>query len=134
MLADTSAWVRARHPAVTPQWSRALLGGQIVTSPVVELELLYTARDASQIEGLQEDLSRLRRLRLDDSTARGALTALRELGAMRPGYHRIPAADYLIAAAAERAGAAVLHYDRHFDRLAEVMGFESRWIAPPGSL
>jgi len=40
----------------------------------------------------------------------------------------------LIAAAAQDASVGVLHYDAHFDRLAEVLDFESRWIAPPGSL
>jgi predicted nucleic acid-binding protein len=40
----------------------------------------------------------------------------------------------LIAAAAQEAGVGVLHYDRHYDRLAKVLNFESVWIAPPGSL
>lgn len=134
MLADSSAWVHAGHPDVVDHWSAALRGGQVVTSPVVELELAYTARDADELDAIERALSRSRRLRLDDSTARGALAAMRELARRQPRYQRMPAADYLIAAAAERAGADVLHYDRHFDRLAEVMGFESRWIAPAGSL
>ena len=28
----------------------------------------------------------------------------------------------------------VLHYDHHFDRLAEVLHFRSVWLAPAGSL
>ena len=134
LLADSSAWLRAGHPGVVEQWSAALRGGQMVTSPVVELELAYTARDADEHERIERALGSHRRLRLDDSTARGALGALRELAQRSPRYQRLPATDYLIAAAAERAGADVLHYDRHFDRLAEVMGFRSRWIAPAGSL
>jgi hypothetical protein len=55
----------------------------------------------------------------------------------RPGHrsagaHRIPIVDYLLAAA--ELGAAVLHYDRNFDTLAEVVDFESVWISPRGSL
>jgi predicted nucleic acid-binding protein len=42
--------------------------------------------------------------------------------------------DLLIAAAAQDAALSVLHYDAHFDRLADVLSFESRWLAPPGSL
>jgi predicted nucleic acid-binding protein len=42
--------------------------------------------------------------------------------------------DYLIAAAAQEMGAAVIHYDRDFDTLAEVMEFESVWLAPAGTL
>jgi hypothetical protein len=40
----------------------------------------------------------------------------------------------LIAAAAQEAGLGVLHYDHHYDRLAEVLSFASRWAAAPGSL
>jgi predicted nucleic acid-binding protein len=42
--------------------------------------------------------------------------------------------DLVIAAAATSAGFGVLHYDGDFDTLAEVLPFESRWLAPPGSL
>ncbi|HEV3318895.1 MAG TPA: hypothetical protein VG053_04055 [Solirubrobacteraceae bacterium] len=50
------------------------------------------------------------------------------------GKRRLPAADYLIAAAAAERGAGVLHYDRHFDTLCGVLGIESVWIAEPGSI
>jgi predicted nucleic acid-binding protein len=46
----------------------------------------------------------------------------------------MPPVDYLTAASAQALGGAVLHYDRDYDRLAEVMEFESVWIAPPGSI
>lgn|GEM_PF-3170784 len=39
--------------------------------------------------------------------------------------------DYLVAATAQETGAAVLHYDHDYDTLAEIMGFESLWLAPP---
>ncbi len=42
--------------------------------------------------------------------------------------------DYLIAAAAQEMGAAVIHYDRDYDTLAEVMEFDSVWLAPAGTL
>jgi predicted nucleic acid-binding protein len=42
--------------------------------------------------------------------------------------------DYLIAAAAQETGAAVIHYDHDYDTLAEVMEFESVWLAPAGTL
>jgi len=66
-----------------------------------------------------------------------AIGAMRELGEeidRRPGIHRISPVDYLTAAAAAEQGFGVLHYDHHFDRLAEVLAFDSVWIAPPGSL
>jgi hypothetical protein len=59
---------------------------------------------------------------------------MRTLAHRSAGAQRIPVVDYLIAAAAQDTGAAVLHYDRDYDTLAEIMGFESVWLAPPGSL
>ena len=44
------------------------------------------------------------------------------------------APDLLIAAAAERAELAVLHYDRHFELIAEVTGQPVRALAPLGSI
>ncbi len=42
--------------------------------------------------------------------------------------------DLLVAAAAADAGIGALHYDADYDTLAEVLRFDSRWIAPRGSL
>ena len=55
-----------------------------------------------------------------------------ELAGHSDGYHRVPLADALIAAAAaEHGGLAVLHRDAHFDRLAETLAFQS--VALPGA-
>ena len=64
-----------------------------------------------------------------------ALAALRRLAHLEPRHQRsVKFPDLLIAAGAQDAAVGVLHYDVHFDRLAEVLEFESRWIAPRGSL
>jgi hypothetical protein len=34
----------------------------------------------------------------------------------------------------DQCGFGVLHYDRHFDALATVLDFESRWVAPADSM
>ena len=57
-----------------------------------------------------------------------ALAAAAELG----GRRRLPAADYLIAAAAAERGFGVLHEDRHFDLLAPVLGFLSVRLSSAG--
>lgn len=50
-------------------------------------------------------------------------------------HHRaVKHPDLLIAAAAERAGAVVLHYDGDYDRIAAVTGQPTAWIAPRGFL
>jgi predicted nucleic acid-binding protein len=54
------------------------------------------------------------------------MSAITELSERGDGYHRVPLTDALIAAAAaDQGGLAVLHRDGHFDRLAEVLSFES---------
>lgn len=39
-----------------------------------------------------------------------------------------------IAVAAETAGAAVLHYDEDYERIARITGQPTRWLVPRGTL
>lgn len=134
LLADTSAWSRAGAPSVMARWASALSRRALLTTPPVMLELLYSATDGHELRRQEDAIADLRSIPLTQAVARAALGAMRELSDVQPGYHRLPATDYLIAAAAQEAGVGVLHYDRHFDRLSEVLEFESVWLAPPGSL
>ena len=70
---------------------------------------------------LEQDLAEFRDLRMDASTFDAALGAQRELAAH--GRHRISLPDLLIASCAQQHGADVLHVDRHFDVLADVLAF-----------
>jgi len=134
-IADTSARARAGHPAVRETWAAALRARQIATCSITTLEMLYAARDADDVAGLEVDEATLRDVPVTVSVQRSAITALRELSRIgAAGYHRVKLPDALIAAAAQEAGIGVLHYDHHYDRLAEVLHFDSRWIADPGSL
>ncbi len=121
-------------PQVSAAWVTAMETRRLAICPPVELELLYSARSATEFAEREAAFSVLRRVELSRTIGRAAVTALRELSTAGGLHHRIRIADVLIAACAQEAGIGVLHYDAHFDRLAEVMGFESRWIAPPGSL
>jgi len=134
-VADASAWTRAHHASVLDDWSSALRNDQIATCALVMFELLYSARDGEEYDRLAEDLGQLHDVPISRSVASAALGAMRALAHVRPFYHRgIKLPDLLIAAAAQDVGMGVLHYDAHYDRLAEVLEFESRWIAPPGTL
>jgi predicted nucleic acid-binding protein len=134
LIADTSAWVRASHPLVRDRWAQALRGGQVATCSIVTLELLYSARNAEELAAIEAEQALLREVPVAVSAQRAAIGSLRELATGGPGQHRVPLADALIAAAAQDAGVDVLHYDRHYDRLARVLGLVSVWIAPAGSL
>lgn len=132
-VVDTSAWARATRRAAAETWSQAMLAGQLWTTPVVKLELLYSTRDQTEFGRLEGRLDAMREAPLDRPVARAAAAALRELTATGPLHHRVPITDALIAAAAAERGVGVLHYEQHFDRLAAVLGFESRWIVARSS-
>jgi predicted nucleic acid-binding protein len=127
-VADTSAWWRAVTPPeqLAELMHAAILADRMLITPIVRMEILYSARTSSEYAALEAELDALRALRNDRAVADAATGAMRELAARSDGYHRVPPTDALIAAAAaEHGGLAVLHRDAHFDRLAEVLVFES---------
>jgi len=134
LLGDPSAIGRAENPSVCETVLAAINAQQIVTCEIVTLELLQSARNHRQVEEREAWQSTFHHVPVTRSVQRAALTALRELARRGAGYHRVPVADVLIAAAAQEAGVGVLHYDHHFDRLAKVLHFRSVWLAPAGSL
>ena len=134
VLADTSAWHHAHADAVTGTWKQALLGGQVATCSLIRFELLFSTRDADDFRHAEQQLARLHDVPVTVSVQLAAQAAMRQLAERGPLHHRVPIPDLLVAAAAQESGLDVLHYDRHFDRLAEVLDFESRWLAPAGSL
>jgi predicted nucleic acid-binding protein len=130
-LADTSAWRRSNREDIRVEWLGALRSNQIATCPIVMLELLFGTRDREEFDTLDEGLRALRDIPVTRTITQAAIAALRELAATGSGRHRVTPSDALIAACAQHAGIGVLHCDRHFDRLAEVMSFESRWLVRP---
>jgi predicted nucleic acid-binding protein len=135
LIADTSAWARSDRPTVREEWSAALASGQIVTCPIVELELLFSSRNGAEFDQRAARLAQLRNVPVTRSVTNAARHALRQLAHRSPGRHRaVTIADLLIAACAQDATIGVLHYDQDFDTLAAALSFDSRWIAPRGSL
>jgi predicted nucleic acid-binding protein len=134
LLIDTSAFARAHHPNVRKPWQQALLANRLRLSPAVRLEILFSARDSESFDTLAEQLSALRPAPLTAAVIRSAQQAMRTLAHRSAGAHRIPIVDYFLAAAAQESAAAVIHYDHDYDTLAEVMEFESVWLAPAGTL
>lgn len=130
LVFDTSAWNRRTDPAVLARWAATRDADLLVVCPVVALELLAAARDEDAFADLDRALQGLSQAPVTRAACERALAASRELR----GERRLPAADFLIAAAAAERGADMLHYDRHFDPLARVLGIESVWIAQPGSI
>jgi predicted nucleic acid-binding protein len=134
-IADTSAWAHSDHPQVRAEWDAAIPNGQIATTPIVAIEVLRSARNGTEFDTAEAQLAELRDVAMTRSVTTAALRAFRELAHRQPLFHRsVTNEDLLIAAAAQDAAVGVLHYDADFDTLATVLSFESRWIAPAGSL
>ncbi len=127
---DTSAWNRRTNPDVFVRWAPTRDAGLLAVCPVVALELLAAARDQDAFRDLDRALSAMPQAPVTRAVCDRAIGASRELA----GDRRLPAADYLIAAAAAERGFGVLHYDRHFEPLCRVLGIESVLVAPRGTL
>lgn len=135
LCVDTSAWHRATHPAVATAWRTELAADRLGLCAQVLLEILFSARSASDYDALADELSSLVVIPITHSTWERAHEVQRRLAHVRGLHHRsVKIADLVIAAAAEAAGATVWHYDKDFDRIAAITGQPISWIAPRGSL
>lgn len=127
---DTSAWNRRTDPVVFARWAPTRDAGLLAVCPVVALELLAAARDEDAFRDLDQALSAMPQAPITRAVGERAVGASRDLA----GERRLPAADYLIAAAAAERGFAVLHYDRHFEPLCRVLGIDSVLVSPRGTV
>jgi predicted nucleic acid-binding protein len=138
MLVDNSAWSRLRHPSLNAlranEIAGALESGGLVVSLPLLLETGYSARDGREHAQLMDDLQALPQVGIDGEVERRALAAQSQLE--RSGHHRIPPADLIVAALADRHELDVLHYDADFDQILDRtdLRFESVWLAERGSL
>ncbi|MGH3738268.1 MAG: PIN domain nuclease [Micromonosporaceae bacterium] len=134
-LVDTSALIRLlRDPTAEQLWDEPRMAGLLAVCPIVELELLYTARSRRDRDTLFEDLKTDYGwvVMPDRAFERAAATQEALTG---QGLHRSAGTvDLLVAATAELHELTLLHYDRDFEHLAAVTGQPSAWVAPPGSL
>ncbi len=135
VLADTSAWIAARR--VRP--ARELLLAAIERGDVawcwpVRYELTVDARDSDAIGELDRTLEGLREIRVDWSIQQRVLALMRELARRGAhGAHRLPLADLTVAVAAQTSGFDVVHFDRHFEHLGELLSLRVWWLAGPAA-
>ncbi len=138
LLLDNSAWVRLGDAALSDErvleLGAAIEDGRVAVCLPFILEAGYSARNAREHEELLAELSALPHLAIDEAVEQRAIERQRQLA--RVGHHRLPPVDLLIAALADRHDVGVLHYDHAYDVLAErtELQFESRWLAPAGTL
>jgi predicted nucleic acid-binding protein len=137
-LLDNSAWARLDHPRLDRARADEIAAAAenlrlVVTLPFL-LEAGYSARNVAQHREVMAWLRAMPRFEIDRDVEERALGAQGQLAAV--GHHRVPPSDVLIAAIADRRGSGVLHYDHHYDVIAERtdLEFDSVWLAEPGSL
>ncbi|HTX01528.1 MAG TPA: PIN domain nuclease [Acidimicrobiales bacterium] len=132
-LADKSALARASRPTVAARLEPLFLSGEIATSGIVDLELLFSARSGEDYAAILADRRSLPKAEIGEPQIERAIEVQAELA--RTGRHRaVTIPDLLIAAAAEASGLCVLHYDADYDLVAEITGQAVEWVVPAGSV
>jgi predicted nucleic acid-binding protein len=135
VLADTSAWMRARRD---PQGRNLLLSaierGDVCWCWPVRYELMVDARGPEGIAAVERTLEGLREIPVDRAVQRAVLAKMRELAAAGShGAHRYPLTDLAVAAAAQDAAIGILHFDQHLERLGDHLGVDAHWISEPSA-
>jgi predicted nucleic acid-binding protein len=135
VLADTSAWMLARRiPRARDLLFAAAERGELAWCWPVRYELTFDAPSPERIAAVDRALVGLREIAVDRAVQRDVLSAMRELAdGGSHGAHRLPLTDLTVAVAAQAAGLDVLHYDHHFERLGELLGARTVWIADPSA-
>ena len=131
-LVDKSAYARMHHAAVAARLAPLLVDGYAATCPIIDLEVLYSARSRSDYEEILVERGSLPSLPIDEAVTERAM-AVQRLLAQR-GQHRLPLPDLLIAAVAEINDLTVIHYDADYDRIASVTGQATEWVVSRGSV
>ena len=131
-LADKSALARFQSSSVSDRLGPLLVDGLVATCPIVDLEVLYSARSLDDYEAILAERSALPSYPITTAVTDRAIGVQHLLA--RQGHHRIPIPDLLIAAVAEVNGIAVIHYDADYDRIAAVTDQPTEWVAPRGSI
>ena len=132
-LVDKSALARLRHAKVAARLTPMMVSGDVAVCGVVELEVLFSAKNIADFTATRAELAGMPRLDIFESDFDRAADVLALL--CRSGHHRaagIP--DLIIAAVAEREGVAVLHYDKDFDLIARETRQRVEWVVAAGSV
>ncbi|MEX2250820.1 MAG: PIN domain-containing protein [Acidimicrobiia bacterium] len=131
-LVDTSVLGRAHQQDVGDRLEQLVRRGHMWTCRLIDLEVAYGAR-ARDVSVIIEERFALPAVPMGQAVMDRALRVSGLLA--QAGHHRgAKPVDLLIAATAEAAGLAVLHYDADYDRIAGVTNQPTEWIAPAGTL
>ena len=131
-LADKSALARLPQQPVATRLEPLLIDGLVATTPIIDLEILYSALSLADYESLLSERRALPSYPLTENSTDRAIEVQHRLA--RLGRHRVSLPDLLIAAVAEVNDLTVIHYDADYDLIAEVTRQPCEWVVPRGSL
>jgi predicted nucleic acid-binding protein len=132
-LIDKSALARMPIEAVRARLAPIIEAGEAATCSVIDLEVLFSARNAGEHERIRQRRSlAYHRVPITEAILQRAIDIQAELA--RSGSHRVPIPDLIIAAAAEDAGLTLLHYDQDYDLIASITCQPAEWAVPRGSV
>jgi predicted nucleic acid-binding protein len=132
-LADTSVLTRvAKQNDVRSVIRRLMAGSSLARCTISDLEIGASARNADEWDTLLRANRTLVAVDVDPGDIVRAGGVQRALAAAGLRGRKLP--DLMIAAAAERRGLTVLHYDQDFELIAEVTGQAHEWVVPRGSI
>ena len=131
-LPDKRVWARLRHPAVRAALAPHVDRGLVGTCPVIDLEILYSARTGAEHEHFRFQRTAFEYFPMTDEIAQRAIE-VQGLLATSSQHRSVSIPDLLIAATAERYALTVLHYDDDYERIAKLTGQSTEWIVPRGT-
>ncbi|MGQ0777419.1 MAG: PIN domain-containing protein [Pseudonocardiales bacterium] len=131
-LLDKSAHEIARRDRAAHRVFETLaVTGLLATCAMVELEILYSARNQADHAQLQAYLhEQCEWLETTDAILRDAIDLQEAM--LVAGMHRKPLPDLIIASVARHHQAVLVHYDHDFDDISKLASdMTTRWITPP---
>jgi predicted nucleic acid-binding protein len=135
-LYDTSALIlAARVPSVGLILAEAVASDEVAISEPILIEYLNGARNLDEYDRFDRGLRATHLIRTSADDWSRALEVHRSLAGLGSGHQRtVRLPDLIIAAAAERQGYPVVHYDEDYDRIAAITHQPTRWVVPRGSI
>ncbi len=135
-LYDTGVWTWARDrrfPNLAEWFNGQVAEGRVLVCDLVVIELVRLASNEGRALALAERLAAFEFVPMSAELWRQARET--QLALAKSGDHRrVPPADLLLAAAAQEAGVALVHYDSDYERIAAVTELRQEWMVPDGAL
>lgn len=131
-IVDTSVLTRLHVDAVRAVVEPLAQVGRAARVGISDLEIGFSARNEKEWDRLVEGLDAFELIETEAAHVGRARQVQRMLAGHGKRGRKVP--DLLIAAAAEEAGLAVLHYDADFDLIGKVTGQPSHWVVRKGSI